>query len=408
MFKSYELKINAHNQSLDYRAKLELMRALKTIIDTNEALAQLMEHAMTIDAVALDTEFLWERTFFPRLGLIQLGLSDEACFLIDPLAITDLSPLGNLLANNKVVKIFHDASQDMSILAQATGVAPRNIFDTRLAAGFAGFPAILSLSHLVEALLNIHLDKTETRTNWLKRPLTEKQVCYAQDDVRYLRAVRVLLLSRIVEPAVKKWLAEEMERLDHPQNYNTFLRTDRSKKIKAAHRLSPKAREVLRRLAEWREDTAETRDRPRGHILHDNILCDICNTLPTSRSELKERTAISDKACQNYGDELIALLAKWHADGEPALPGEKRPRKMNRQEEKMLTELHDYINTTGENLGVAPGLLGNNGEIKALARLLCSKKGNKDATLPQQQGWRREFLTDFFRSVENPACVAEM
>ncbi|MCK9174449.1 MAG: ribonuclease D [Desulforhopalus sp.] len=376
------------------------MRALKTIIDNNAALTQLMEDARTMDAVALDTEFLWERTFFPRLGLIQLGLSDEACFLIDPLAITDLSPLGDLLADSRVVKIFHDASQDMSILSQATGVTPRNIFDTRLAAGFAGFPATLSLSNLVEVLLNIHLDKTETRTNWLKRPLTEKQVSYAQDDVRYLRAVRVLLLSRIVEPAVKKWLAEEIELLDHPENYNTFLRTDRSKKIKAGQHLLPKAREVLRRLAQWREETAETRDRPRGHILQDNILCDICNTLPTSRSELQERTAISDKACQHYGDELIALLAKWRAEGEPSLAGEKRPKKMNRQEEKMLVELHNYIDTTGETLGVASGLLGNNGEIKTLTRFLCSKKDSKNTALRQQQGWRREFLTDFFRSVQ--------
>lgn len=97
------------------------MRALKTIIDNNAALTQLMEDARTMDAVALDTEFLWERTFFPRLGLIQLGLSDEACFLIDPLAITDLSPLGDLLADSRVVKIFHDASQDMSIFPRPQG-----------------------------------------------------------------------------------------------------------------------------------------------------------------------------------------------------------------------------------------------------------------------------------------------
>ncbi len=153
------------------------------MIVSSDALHALVEKARSTDAVAIDTEFVWNRTYLPRLGLIQLALSDEDCHLIDPLALDDLSPLGELLADQQVIKILHDAPQDLAILHHETGHVPKNIFDTRLAAGFAGLPATLSLGNLINELLDINLTKTETRTNWLKRPLDEEQIQYAQDDV---------------------------------------------------------------------------------------------------------------------------------------------------------------------------------------------------------------------------------
>ncbi len=196
----------------------------REVIATDAALAELVVEAGQRDAVAVDTEFLWERTYYPRLGLIQLALSNEECFLIDPLAIDTLQPLGELLANKRVIKIFHDAPQDLIILARATRAVPQNIFDTRLAAGFAGLPATLSLANLVNQLLDIKIDKSATRTNWLRRPLSEKQQLYAADDVRYLRAIRVLLLARIVTPETERWLQEELSFFDNPQYYNFFNR----------------------------------------------------------------------------------------------------------------------------------------------------------------------------------------
>jgi len=144
------------------------------MITTKEQLAKLVSRARKTDAIALDTEFVWERTYYPQLGLIQVALSDEDCHLIDPCALTDLSPLGDLLSDRSVVKILHDAPQDLFILSRATGAAPQNIFDTRLAAGFANLPATLSLGSLIKNILDIDLPKTETRTNWLQRPLTDQ------------------------------------------------------------------------------------------------------------------------------------------------------------------------------------------------------------------------------------------
>ena len=142
------------------------METLNTLIQNEAELEILVSRAKKTDAVALDTEFVWERTYYPQLGLIQIALSDEDCFLIDPLAIKNLQALGQLLSDRGVVKIFHDAPQDLAILQRATGATPQNIFDTRLAAGFASLPATLSLGNLVKELLDIDLAKDETRTNW--------------------------------------------------------------------------------------------------------------------------------------------------------------------------------------------------------------------------------------------------
>jgi len=149
------------------------------MISSEKEFITLIDRALNTDRVALDTEFVWERTYYPRLGLIQLALSDEDCFLIDPLAIKDLTPLGKLLNDAKVVKILHDAPQDLTILSRVTGAVPQNIFDTRISAGFSGLSSTISLADLISVLLDINLAKTETRTNWLKRPLDPSQIDYA-------------------------------------------------------------------------------------------------------------------------------------------------------------------------------------------------------------------------------------
>ena len=212
------------------------MEKLNTLIQDEAALKLLVQKARQTDAVALDTEFVWERTYYPQLGLIQIALSNEECYLIDPIAIKDLSSLGKLLSDRSVIKILHDAPQDLTILQKATGAVPQNIFDTRLAAGFSDFPATLSLANLIKELLDIDLAKTETRTNWIKRPLTEDQVDYALDDVRYLRAVRVLLLTRIIGPKIKSWLQEELNLLNNPANYNGITGNGRYRKIRGSSR----------------------------------------------------------------------------------------------------------------------------------------------------------------------------
>lgn len=373
------------------------MEQLNTLIDNEADLKKLVQEALQTDAVALDTEFVWERTYFPKLGLIQLALSDEQCYLIDPLAIKDLSELGKVLSNRSIIKILHDAPQDLTILQRATNVTPQNIFDTRLAAGFSDFPATLSLSNLVHDLLDIELTKEETRTNWLKRPLTDDQVRYALDDVRYLRAVRVLLLTRIIGPKIRSWLQEELNLLNNPANYNGFQTIDRYRKTRGASGLSRQELAILKNLSTWREGVAKKIDRPRGHILKDTLLIEIAKAKPTTKTDLKTATSISDKALAKYEKNITAIVITTLKQDSSEYPELKKQIRLGKNDQKELANLNNLIELKCEILGIAPSLIGNNSELKKLIKTLKGKQSFEFKQLRQTAGWRKSFLEDFFR-----------
>lgn len=357
------------------------------MITTTEDLRTLMDRAHQTDAVALDTEFIWERTFFPKLGLIQLGLSDEECFLIDPCAVENLSPLGKLLADPSVVKIFHDAPQDLTILRRATGTDPQNIFDTRLAAGFGGLSSTLSLADLIELLLEIKLDKNETRTNWLQRPLNSKQKTYALNDVRYLRAARVLLLARVL-PNVKKWMEEELYRLNKPENYVGISEEKRYTKIKGAGNLNRSSLAILQELAIWREKEAIRKNRPRGHIVKDNVLLSIAKNSLCDHKSIQNCGDISAKSVATYGDTLIQLVEKGKRRSEADYPPLMRDTKLSKTEKEMFTRLQAYITLKSDVYGIDPALIGNKDELRRCI------KNTSPSTSRQKKGWRKEFLAE--------------
>ncbi len=373
------------------------MTPLDTLIQDEKELAVLVEKARQTDAVALDTEFVWERTYYPQLGLIQIALSDEECYLIDPNAITDLRPLGELLSDRSVIKIFHDAPQDLTILARATGVIPQNIFDTRLAAGFSNFSATLSLCNLVKELLDIELSKDETRTNWLKRPLSENQIRYALDDVRYLRAVRVLLLTRIIGPKIRSWLQEELNLLNNPANYNGSTNTERYRKLRGSSSLDRKGLATLKNLVTWREGMAKKLNRPRGHVLKDLVLLEIAKAKPTDVEQLKEQSSISEKGSKRYGTTLTAIVETTLSQNETLYPQIKKPTRLSSGDKESLQRLNNLINLKCELLGIAPSLIGNSSELKMLIKTLSGKKSAELKQLRQTEGWRKMFLEDFFR-----------
>jgi ribonuclease D len=357
------------------------------MITTAEDLQALIDRARETDAVALDTEFIWERTYYPKLGLIQLGLSDEECFLIDPCALDDLSPLGELLADPTVVKIFHDAPQDLCILRMATGRDPKNIFDTRLAAGFGGLSSTLSLVALLEFLLDIKLEKNETRTNWLKRPLSNAQAEYAKNDVRYLRAMRILLLARVL-PETQPWLAAELARLDTPDNYTGIDDTKRYTKIKGNSKLDCKSLSILQELCTWRETEARKQNKPRGHIIKDNVLLSIAKEQLRDPKAIQNCGQISTKSVNTYGDNLIQLVNLGMKNPEEECPPLLRRVTLNKKEKEAFTNLLNYIRLKSDVNGVDPALIGNKNE------LMRCVKNTSPSTSRQKKGWRKEFLAE--------------
>lgn len=374
------------------------MPELPILIRQQEDLHTLIQRALKTDAVALDTEFVWERTYFPQIGLIQLALSDEECFLIDPIALPDLTTLGRLLADRGVVKILHDAHQDLAILQRATGTAPQNIFDTRLAAGFANLPATLSLGNLIKELLDIDLTKDQTRTDWCHRPLSEEQIKYALDDVRYLRAARVVILNRIIGPKLKTWLQEELNLLNNPTNYVGPGDNERFRRIRGANNLDCQELALLRNLATWREGMARKLDRPRGHLISDSQLLTIAHSKPNTLETLVEQCGLSKNRLNKYGQTILAITKTTLAQNERTYPTPLPHQRLNSSQKAALDNLHNLINLKCSMLGMDPSLVGNQSELKSLIRTLSNKNHLAEPEhVRQTEGWRKHFLEDYLR-----------
>ena len=370
------------------------------MISSERELQALVERALAADCVGLDTEFFWERTYYPRLGLIQIALSDQQCYLVDPIAIGDLSALGTLLSDSGVVKILHDAPQDLMILSRATGAQPQNIFDTQLAAGFSGLPSTISLGDLISILLEINLPKTQTRTDWLKRPLDPKQVDYALDDVRYLRALRVLLLTRIVAPEVRDWLGEEMERSSKHEYFSGVDDDQRYTKIKGGGSLDRRSLAVLEQLAAWREQEARLRDRPRGHIITDKALLVLAKEKPSTDSEIHTCNVLADRKIKQYGKQIADCISTGLAREERDLPQIKRPIRLNATEKKLHERFITSLHAKCERFGIDHHLVCTSAQSKQLVKALAS--GRTEIPGKLRRGWRRTFLEEFTSTHRRP------
>ena len=249
-----------------------------TLISRTDELKEACEKLGRAPFIAVDTEFMREQTFWPKLCLVQIA-ADGMEVLIDSQAPDlDLTPLFDLMVNEKVVKVFHSARQDIEIVHHLAGVIPHPIFDTQVAAMVCGFGEAVSYSMLVKRLLNRNLDKTSRFTDWSRRPLSERQLTYALGDVIYLRDLYPKLKAQLDQSERASWLNEEMAVLTDPATYE--LHPEQAWKRLKMRIKTPKALAVLMELAAWREREAQTQDVPRARILKDEALYDIASQTP--------------------------------------------------------------------------------------------------------------------------------
>jgi ribonuclease D len=361
------------------------------MIKNSADLAEIVERAKKAGRAAIDTEFVWERTYFPQLGLIQIGLSEEENFLIDAPAIDDLSPLGDLLADEKVVKILHDAQQDLYILRRATGSYPKNIFDTRLAAGFAGLSSTISLMALLKEIVGVALPKTESRTDWLRRPLSDRQIAYAIDDVRYMPRVMDELIKRTDDVGRSEWLAEELSVYDDPALYEEKDPRTQYGRLKGVSRMGGDELSVLRELAAWREEEARRHDRPRGHILKDDIIVALAKRRPGSKEEMQYIKAISERDVRCYGRAVVQAIRKGLDRGGEDIP---LPPSKNGIDEVLSTRIDlalAYLKGKCLSFGLDMGLLATRAEVTALLAEGPQSEAESHRLL---RGWRRAFAGD--------------
>ena len=296
------------------------------LIETTEQLENFVNKISNASWVAIDTEFLREKTYYAKLCLVQVEADGlRAC--IDPLSIDDISSFSSILHNPNIVKVLHAAHQDLEILLQLTGKVPAPIFDTQVAASVLGIGDQMGYARLVEDMLGVSLAKTQSRTDWSKRPLKPAQLEYAIDDVRYLAQIYPKMIDKLKEQNRLSWLDKDFTRATDPEVYASNSR-ERWKRVRGNQVLKRPQLAILRELAAWREDKAEKSDRPRKWIVSDDILLDLSRQQPSNLTEIGEIRGINADRSSNTHQIWLDLIEKGQDTPEaewPELPRSKKP-----------------------------------------------------------------------------------
>lgn len=363
------------------------------VVDTDEGFAAVIEQLSGVDAYALDTEFHRERTYFPKLALVQLAWPGHLV-LVDPLSV-DMAPFAEILRGPSTA-VLHAADQDLEILELVCGTVPARLFDTQVAAGFTGL-STPSLATVYEKLLGVRVGKADRLTDWLHRPLTDDQLVYAANDVAHLLELHARLVADLEARGRLQWALDECE-LQRVRGRGQRDPDEAWRRIKEARQLKGRARGVVRAVAAWRERRAATLDIPVRYVLSDIAVVGIAQRPPRNRAEL-ERIRGFDKGMR---DEVVRdLLDAVEAgiDG-PAPPSDDAPTGgLDRDLRPAVALISAWVAQLARDLHLDGGLLATRGDLEALLR------GDPDARLAE--GWRAEIVGEPIRRLlHGEAAVA--
>ncbi|MFM9850261.1 MAG: ribonuclease D [Hyphomicrobiaceae bacterium] len=356
------------------------MKLISTTPELSEACAALARH----DYVAVDTEFMRETTFWPKLCLIQLAGPNDA-LIVDPLAPgLDLAPFYALMADERVVKVFHAARQDIEIVHVQAGIIPHPIFDTQVAAMVCGFGDSISYVNLVKRVTGKELDKTSRFTDWARRPLSQKQLLYALGDVTHLRDIYEHLKSDLAKTGRAHWLGEEMATLTDPRTYVTHPEDAwRRLKLKVRNR---KGLAVLMELAAWRERQAQAQNVPRNRILRDEALYDVANHAPTDVAKLSELRTLSEGFSRSARAREIVDIVKLGLARDPSSVPPLHSGSPNQGDAGATIDLlRVLLKAAAQRHGVAPRLIADSDDLERIAL-------EQEPNVPAMTGWRRELF----------------
>lgn len=362
------------------------------LISTTAELAAACERLATHPFVTVDTEFLRETTYYPKLCLIQLASPEEAV-LVDPLAPElDLAPFFGLMVDDRVVKVFHAARQDLEIVWLLGRVLPTPLFDTQVAAMVCGYGDSVGYEQLANDLAKARIDKSSRFTDWSRRPLTEAQLAYAESDVTHLREIYLALKADLDASGREAWVAEEMAVLSSPATYEV-------KPENAWQRLKGrvrKARElpILMEVAAWREREAQTRDVPRQRVLKDDALMDIVQRGPRSVEALAElRSVPNGFERSRSGGEVLAAIERAAAIDPKTLPRLERERGRPTNG-AVLDLLKVLLKAVADAERVAPKIIATSDDLEAIA-------SDDLEDVPALNGWRREVFGEKALALKN-------
>jgi ribonuclease D len=351
-------------------------------INSDQALVEFCSSIQDCQYCALDTEFIREKTYYPLLALIQLATENaQAC--IDPLAIKDFSPLVALFNKPSMLKILHSPSQDLELFHYNFKALPSPIFDTQVAAAVLGFANQIGYADLVQRVCGVQLEKKYTRANWSKRPLSEGELDYAMDDVRYLIEIQQKLTSQLKEKNRLSWVNADFARMTDPQNYEVDV-TSLWKRLKGVQKLKGIALNHADQLCRWREKRAMEKDRPKRWIMKDEDIVDIARFKPKTEKDLHQIGNLSVDYIKKIGAEILQVLAESEQMDSSEYPRHSDFIRLNNEQQAKADCLMAMCRLLTDENEIAISSVVSKKDIDGLVA------GERDGKI--LQGWRNQML----------------
>jgi ribonuclease D len=357
--------------------------------------------------IAVDTEFVGENSFVPRLELIQIATGTETA-VIDVPAVGSLDHLTAILNHSKIEKVLHAGRQDLEILSQYCGRILTPIFDTQLAAAMVGYGTQIAYGQLVQRVLGTKLAKSHTLTNWSQRPLSAEQITYALEDVLFLLPIHDHLRQRLKALGRLDWAQEEFERMEARLDERQADPRERYQRIRGWEHLKPRAAAVLRELVAWRENEAASRNVPRGRIVLDEVLLELARHAPHTLSALAKTRGLHGAEVERSGEAILSVIREALALPErawPHLPPARRPEQESAGEVELLQAV---LKACADQAHIAPTLLATASDLHALIEQHREKRVNAATGLPILEGWRRVLAGDMLLRVLDGQVAASL
>ncbi|MEG0418411.1 MAG: ribonuclease D [Gordonibacter sp.] len=352
-------------------------------IATQENLVAFAERAATSSVLAIDTEFLREKTYYAKLCLLQMA-TDTETVIVDPFGVDDLGVLVGLLEDERIVKLFHAGGQDLEIILREVGVLPKPVFDTQVAAALLGHTQQIGYASLVHAECNVSLKKTDSFTDWSRRPLSDSQLDYAADDVVYLPRLYASMRAALEEKGRLSWLGRDFEDLVDPQRYDTNERT-RYKRLKRVSQLSRRQLSAAREVASWRELEAQRRDVPRKWVVTDEQVVEACKREARTIDELFMVRGMSDRLSTRDARAVVSLIASALDAPPDTWPELDRCSKSEPNVDAELDLMCALVRLRAKENGIAFPTLASHDDLARVAR------GYRDG-IDLLRGWRRAIV----------------
>ena len=357
-------------------------------ITSTDKLKEFCDNLQSAEVLVVDTEFVRERTYFHRIGLIQVGGGDHFA-AIDPIALPDMSPLLELLKDPKKIKVFHAARQDLEILVRLCGQVIPPVFDTQIAAALVGWGTQISFAKIVHKALGKKIHKSETYTDWCRRPLSDSQIEYAIDDVRYLMPVYKKLIDRLTRMGRLEWIRGEVVDWEDPKTFALPDPQKRFMKIKNLRSLKPRNLTVLQEIAAWREREAVKRDCLSKSIIRDETLLEIARKIPRDTKTLSGIRGMYQKEMSKGGVAILKAIetAMEVAENDLIELPESNGHGTTRGVEELLAA---YVQIRSEELKIEPSVLADRKKIHSFVTHFEQKQDIEEHIL--FQGWRKELI----------------